>query len=437
MDVCDDEPDYTGLRRGAGGSATGTFRTIRSPADAKALSEGEVAFLPSDTHHSNDIPLFYSLVRNGASAILCEHIGKTDHGVLLTNELSVPCISDISPDIEAWEGETITVDGANVFAGVRDTRHETPSIDPDTMPSTDHQRKLNLGFPEVVTEHPEFVRATDGIGFMRLEFVMLDVLDGLHPEEYVDRHTEAELADRIADRIEPALDECDGKPVWIRTNDFAASQLRHMEGGTEYEDPESNSMMGWRGIARAVDDSSLFDVEIQVFERLLDAGHRNIGIFPPMTRFQREYVQWKRRLVDAGLDQLSFGLMVETPSAALTFEEFIDHIDFMIFGSNDLTQFTLAIDRDNEKLRLKYDETELAVERLMIRVLDICNANDIESSIGGQAASHPKLLQRLLDHGISGVSINPDAETITKTSNCIREWECNREARVGQNSQTR
>jgi pyruvate,water dikinase len=204
------------------------------------------------------------------------------------------------------------------------------------------------------------------------------------------------------------------RPVRIRTDDFSVPQLASLASETRHEADEENPMLGWRGIARSIEEPALLETEFRALRILLEEGYENVGVFPPMTRFPEEYERWQSIAERVGVDDASFGLMVETPAAALTIEEFVDDVEFVIFGSNDLTQFTLAIDRGNPKLETKFDENRTAVLRLMRRVIDVCTEHGVESSIGGEAASDPELASRLLEFGISGFSVNPDAGTLDR-----------------------
>ena len=102
--------------------------------------------------------------------------------------------------------------------------------------------------------------------------------------------------------------------------------------------------------------------------------------------------------------------MVETPGAALIIEDFIDvGLDFVSFGTNDLTQYTLAIDRNNENVAPLYTEGHPAVLKLIDRVIRICNERGVKTSICGQAGSMPKIVEKLVEAGIQSVSANTDA----------------------------
>jgi pyruvate,water dikinase len=110
------------------------------------------------------------------------------------------------------------------------------------------------------------------------------------------------------------------------------------------------------------------------------------------------------------LDLIDFGVMVETPAAALIIEDIIkEGITFISFGTNDLTQYTLAVDRNNENVAYLYTEEHPAVMRLIERVIKICREHGVKTSICGQAGSYPKVVEKLVKLGIDSVSANPDA----------------------------
>jgi pyruvate,water dikinase len=411
----------SGRSLGANTTAAGTLRIFRQTTEVDMFEEGDIVYIHADAQKHNDVLLFYELIKQGVEGILCKKIGRTDHSVLLANELNIPCLDNIDPQITDHESRKITIQN-NVVVGGNMSTPDEDIINFTNLPNTSIPIKINLGFPEVISAHKELIDYVDGVGFMRMEFLLLDILDGMHPKAYLNKNDRVELVSDLATRIEPVVDAFEDNPVWIRTNDFSVPQLYGMDGGKTYENIENNPMLGWRGIARSIEDKTLLQIEFEALRRVVDSGYNNVGVFPPMTRFLTEFKQWKSIAHDIGLKRIDFGIRVETPSVALTFEEFVDDIEFMIFGSNDLTQFTLAIDRGNPKLQSKYDEKEPAVQRLMERVIRICNDYDIESSIGGEAAADSKLITQLLELDIDSFSVSPTPETVrdvTKHINSI------------------
>ena len=101
--------------------------------------------------------------------------------------------------------------------------------------------------------------------------------------------------------------------------------------------------------------------------------------------------------------------MVETPAAALTIEKFVPHISFVVFGTNDLTQFTLALDRGNADAQYLYNDLDPAIFSQIKRVIGACRRNRVQTSICGQAGSKLEMVEFLFRKGINSISVNADA----------------------------
>ena len=151
---------------------------------------------------------------------------------------------------------------------------------------------------------------------------------------------------------------------------------------------EHNPMLGWRGIRRDLTETDHFRLEIRAFKKLHEMGLTNVGIMLPMVQHVREFQKAKAIMFEEGLDleKIDVGIMVETPGAALTIEDFIeDGIDFVSFGTNDLTQYTLAVDRNNENVAGLFTELHPAILKLIEYVVERCNEAGVKTSICGQA----------------------------------------------------
>jgi pyruvate,water dikinase len=147
----------------------------------------------------------------------------------------------------------------------------------------------------------------------------------------------------------------------------------------------------------------------------------------PLVQHVSEFRKAKALMIEEGLDlgKIDVGIMVETPGAALTIEDFIeDGIDFISFGTNDLTQYTLAVDRNNENVADLYSELHPAVLTLIEYVVERCNKAGVTTSICGQAGSYPEMAKRLVEIGITSISANIDAvatvrETVARAEKII------------------
>jgi pyruvate,water dikinase len=141
-------------------------------------------------------------------------------------------------------------------------------------------------------------------------------------------------------------------------------------------------------------------------------GYDNVEIMFPLVNDAGDVVQARNRLEEAGIDasRRNWGVMIETPAAALCVGEMAEAgIDFASFGTNDLTQYTLAVDRNNEQVANQYDELHPAVLELISEVIGTCREHDVSTSICGQAGSKPQMVKHLVNEGVTSISANIDA----------------------------
>ena len=151
--------------------------------------------------------------------------------------------------------------------------------------------------------------------------------------------------------------------------------------------------------------------------------YTNLGVMFPLVQHPREFLAAKEAFREWGLpvDEMDLGIMVEIPASAVIIDEFIKAgIKFCSFGTNDLIQYTLAVDRNNGIIGDMYEPEHPAVMRLIANCIKQCREADVECSICGQAGSDPKFVKWLVKQGITSVSSNIDAipkirETVAKT----------------------
>jgi pyruvate,water dikinase len=260
----------------------------------------------------------------------------------------------------------------------------------------------------------------DGVGLLRIEHMIL----GLNktPGWYITQHKEEEFIQELYRGIKTVLDAFHGKPVWVRTLDAPTDEFRNMAGG-ENEPVEHNPMLGWRGIRRDLQTPDQFRLQVEAFRRLWEQGYDNLGVMFPMVSHPDEFIRACEQMQQWGVDadRATLGIMIEIPSSALLIQDFIDAgIAFASFGTNDLIQYTLAIDRNNEHLGEMYRPKHPAVLSLIDFAIRACRESGVECSICGQAGSDPSMVEWLVEHGITSVSANIDAipkirEAVAKT----------------------
>jgi len=169
-------------------------------------------------------------------------------------------------------------------------------------------------------------------------------------------------------------------------------------------------MLGWHGIRRSLDEPEILRCELRALKQLREKGLDNVVWELPFIINVDELRQAKQIARDMGAPD-NFGIMVEVPACALTIEDFCkEGISFASFGSNDLTQTALGLDRDNERLVKLFDEMHPAMQFMFKHVIEVCNRYNVESSICGELPSNRSdAVEFLVKAGIKSLSINMDA----------------------------
>jgi pyruvate,water dikinase len=351
-----------------------------------------------------------------AAGIVTDEGGMTSHAAIVSRELGVPAVVGTGKATrELHDDQVITIDGDKGTIregreGGDDPEHEpVEEVRPKTpvKPMTATEVKVNVSIPEAA----ERAAATgaDGVGLLRTEHMVLSL--GQTPERYMERQGRREFVDELVDGIRYVAEEFYPRPVRVRTLDAPTDEFRQLEGG-EDEPREHNPMLGYRGIRRSLDKPDVFRAELEAFRRLYDMGYDNVEIMFPLVNDAEDVSRAKRHLEEAGIDpqKREWGVMIETPAAALGIEEMAKTgIDFASFGTNDLTQYVLAVDRNNEHVADRFDELHPAVLELMGRTIEACRDHDIKTSICGQAGSKPQMVRFLVNAGVSSISANIDA----------------------------
>jgi pyruvate,water dikinase len=189
-----------------------------------------------------------------------------------------------------------------------------------------------------------------------------------------------------------------------------------LEGG-QNEPEEDNPMLGWHGIRRSLDEPELIKSEFQAIKKMYDEGLTNLHIMLPFVISVEEVRRAKEIAREEDLPATTkVGIMVETPASVMIIEDLCkEGISFASFGTNDLTQLILGIDRNNVRLAKFSSPFHPAVLRSMKQVIDICNRYSIETSICGESGSNPEMVKILVEYGIKSISCNMDAIDIIRT----------------------
>lgn len=234
-----------------------------------------------------------------------------------------------------------------------------------------------------------------GIGLLRSEFLYLGKED--FPTE-----------DELFDNYRTIVEKMNGKKVIIRTLDVGTDKKADY-----FRLPtEENPAMGYRAIRFCLERMDIFETQLRAVYRASVYG--TVAVMFPMITSVKEVkkikeivAQVKKQLLDEGypLGAVELGIMIETPAAALIADELAREVEFFSIGTNDLTQYALAADRQNEKMESYYDSHHPAVLRLIKMTVESAHAAGIKVSICGELAADKELLNDFLDMGVDELSV--------------------------------
>ncbi|MFL2640229.1 MAG: phosphoenolpyruvate synthase [Dehalococcoidia bacterium] len=419
-----DEDEYPLLLSGAPaspGAASGRVVIIENAdiGNLDRIHQGDVLVTEMTT------PDFVPAMKR-ASAIVTDQGGRTAHAAIISRELGIPCVVGTGIATEQLaSGEIVTVDGASgrVYKGaVPDASAQVDEYSDASNLKTRTNIYVNLAEPDLAEVVAE--RNVDGIGLLRAEFIVARI--GEHPRLMLEEGRGSEFTEKLAEGLTSFASAFDPRPVIYRATDFKTNEYRNLRGGDRFEPEEENPMIGYRGAARYIKEPDLFAIEIEAVKQVREK-YKNLQVMIPFVRTVDELVHTKSLLEQYGLkrgeDGFKLWMMAEVPSNVLLLDKFIDvGIDGVSIGSNDLTQLVLGVDRDSATLVQDFDERNEAVMHSLEQIVTTAKKRGITCSICGQAPSFfPDLTAKLVEWGITSVSVSPDV--INKTRQIVFDCE--------------
>lgn len=409
----------------------GRARVLFSPTEADRLEEGDILV----TH---DPDPDWEPVLKKAAALVTDAGGRTSHAAVISRERGGVAIMGTGNATQAIkDGQEVTVSCAEgktgrVYAGC--LAWEEKTIDPEQFDKTRTQIMLILSDPGSALRYAAL--PTEGVGLLRMEFIINGSVK-VHPQALVDFERVADDEDRRAiealtagyeprtDYFVQRLSEAVAtvaaafhpRPVIVRMSDFKSNEYADLLGGKAFEPAEDNPMLGFRGAARYFHDRYRegFRLECAALQRVREEmGFRNVKLMIPFCRTPEEGRRVIALMAENGLQQgqndLEIYTMIEVPSNVILAAEFADLFDGFSIGSNDLTQLTLGIDRDNELLAESFREEHPAVKQMISRAVKAAKDAGIPVGLCGQAPSDkPDFARFLVEQGLDSISFNPDA----------------------------
>ncbi|HLN34473.1 MAG TPA: phosphoenolpyruvate synthase [Nitrososphaeraceae archaeon] len=400
------------LLQGTGASpgiVTGKVKLILRKGDITKIENGDIIVT---TMTSPDLVPAMSK----SAAIITDLGGRTCHAAIVSREMGIPAIVGTQKATRILrDTQEVTVDAYDgiVYEGkLKLIKEQEQFVEKKVnekiplMPITKTKVKVNIAFGHGIEQ---IASKADGVGLLRIEHLI--TMYGVHPAKLVKQGKQEQYMKILMDGIRPIAKAFNPKSVWVRMLDARTDEFRNLEGG-EDEPVEANPMLGWHGIRRSLDEQELLKSEFQAIKRLHEEGLTNLQVMLPFVISVEELRKAKEiaKQVSLPLDKAKIGIMVETPASVMIIEDLCkEGIAFASFGTNDLTQLVLGIDRNNERLAQLSSEFHPAVLRSMEMVINICNRYGIETSICGESGSNPSMVRILMKYGIKSISCNIDA----------------------------
>lgn len=357
--------------------------------------------------------------REHVVGLVTDEGGPTSHVAIMARSFQIPAVVGTKNATgEIKNGDLLVVDGNEGIVEVNPAEDSLKNYEQKqlqwkkeqsdlgeliTVPSVTKdgaQVKLeaNIGRPEEVEIALKF--GAEGVGLFRTEFL------------FMDRNTLPSEEEQF-EAYKKALEGMRGQVVTIRTLDIGGDKDLPYLGLQR----ENNPFLGWRAIRYCLDRRDVLKTQLRAILRASVYG--KAAVMFPMISSVEEVVKAKEVLEEAKAElreegqpfdeHVKVGIMVEIPSAAVAADLLAPEVDFFSIGTNDLTQYTLAVDRDNEKVREYYNPLHPAVLRLIKRVIDVGNAFGKEVAMCGELAGDDKATEILLGLGLQVFSMTPSS----------------------------
>lgn len=357
--------------------------------------------------------------------IIMDHGGRTSHAAIIARAINIPAVVGVKKATKYIDHvKQVILDGkagAIILNPGEKTRGEfreqlkreqekiknqkeiciKPSITED---GKSFILRANIEFEEELTNIEEF--CAEGIGLLRTESIYL------HRDRFGDQKRQETFYSAV-------LEGAGKQPVTIRLFDAGGDKFFNLG------EKEHNPFLGWRGIRMLLDEQHLLRAQLKAILKVAAENPGRIRILVPMISCLEEVMQLKEiimneqgALIENGIQadkQLQLGIMVEVPSVAVQAGKFARHVDFLSIGTNDLTQYTMAVDRGNELISHLYDQRYPAIWELIKLTAGAAQRNDVGISVCGELASDPVSACCLMGMGINDLSMSPSSIPAVKS----------------------
>lgn len=402
------------------GIGVGIVRIIKIMDDLAKIKKGEILV----TEMTNP-DMVVSMQKS--SAIITDEGGLTSHAAIISREMGIPAVVGTEKATRVLkDGMKITVDGfsGNVYEG---EIAETTIVEIKKVVDTE---RVKL---KVILDLPDFAERAansgiDSVGLLRLEGIIASF--GKHPLFYEKENKLEEYSKLLENGIYKIAKPF--KSVWIRTSDIRTDEFSSLKGSPE---KELNPMLGFHGIRFSLKYPEILRAELKAIKNVAYyCPEKKFGIMFPQIISIEEVREAKKYFNEFKLPNIEFGVMIETPAAVQIIDDISNEVNFISFGTNDLTQYTLAVDRGEDNVQYLYNDLHPSIFSQINKVIRVCRSKKIETSICGQAGSKNEMVEFLFRKGINSISVNADAayEISLLIKNMEDEWKKIREEKIRQ-----
>ncbi|AKG23476.1 putative PEP-binding protein [Calothrix sp. 336/3] len=373
-----------------------------------------------------------------AGGIVTEQGGLTSHGAILARELRIPAVVSISNVTNLIQhGEQLLIDGekgevyrlsmmgegekpqkadiednlslAPVAPQISDP-HPSPDIFPSSqLPIIATELLVNLSQANLIAQVAKL--PVDGIGLLRSELMALTILEGKHPQVWINEGKQAELLTRWCEHLSQFVRAFTPRPIFYRSLDWRSPELSSFHKNLPIA---SLSILGDRGTYSYMKNPAVFNLELAAIAAVQKAGYENIRLLLPFVRTVEEFSFCRQQVEQVKLTaskHFQLWIMAEVPSVLFLLDKYVKAgVQGISIGTNDLTQLLLGVDREQGELAQAFDEKHPVIMDAIAQLIRMARDNHIPCSICGQApALYPEIIQRLIELGINSISVEPEA----------------------------
>jgi pyruvate, water dikinase len=416
----------------APGQAIAYALVLNSPGvDLSRLPRGQILVVPS--LRPEWLPLLKHCV-----GIVCQTGGLTSHGAIMARELGLPAVVGVGADLaqiqsgqvlwlngdlgqvfglDTWPEEVVVAPSTQVIADAGPSSPVPVQPKPTQIPVQRPPIQMMVSLSQQRSIAPALELGVDGVGLLRSELMILDLLQGQHPCLWAESERRAELQSKWVERLGEFVTAFAPRPVFYRTLDLRSHEYRPLIGGEQFEPQETNPMLGLRGVARYRVQPDLLALELAVLAEVSSFPDVQIHLMLPFVRSVDEFLFCRQQIEQVGLwPRAQIWMMAEVPSVLFLLPEYVRAgVQGIAIGTNDLTQLLLGVDREEGRWAAQLDANHPAVRAAIAQLICQARELDIGCRLCGEALLfHPEMLEWLVAQGIPGLSVPPEAVSMLR-----------------------